>query len=98
MSLTSAALLQDETVRGRLFVASNGFPVFALLKAITRRFARQLSKGRVPLSNVIGRCCVVRLFARHPRTHRCKVVPRGSEGRKRDKPPRLKKIGCGGWI
>jgi hypothetical protein len=79
MSLISAALLQDETVHGRLFVASNGFPIFALLKAIARRFARQLSKGRVPLSNVIGRCCVVRLFARHDRIIRCKMFPRGSE-------------------
>ena len=78
MSLTSAALLQDETIRGRLFVASNDFPIFALLKAITRRFARQLSKGRVPLSNVIGRCCVVRLFARHDLRDRCKIFPRGS--------------------
>jgi hypothetical protein len=59
MNLTSAALLYDKTIRARLFVALNGSPIFALRKATTRRFARQLPKDHVPLSNVIGRCCVV---------------------------------------
>ena len=79
MSLMSAAPLQDETIRGRLFVALNGFPVFALLKAIACRFATQSSKDRVPWSNAIGRCCVVRLFARHLRIDQRRIVPRGSE-------------------
>jgi hypothetical protein len=79
MSLTRVALLRDETIRVRLSVALNGFPIFALPKAIARRFARQASKGRVPLSNVIGRRCVVRFFARHRWRLRCKIVPLGSE-------------------
>jgi hypothetical protein len=38
-----------------------------------------LSKGRVPLSNAIGRCCAVRLFPQHRRTTRCKTFPRRFE-------------------
>ena len=98
MSLTSAALLEDETIRARLFVALNGFPIFALLKATSRHFAKQVSKDRVPLSNVIDPCCVVELFARYRRIHQYKTCGCGSRERKRDKPPRLEKIGCGGWI
>ena len=48
MSLVIGTLLQDEIIRGRLFVASNGFPIFALPKAITRRFA-------IPMSKVLSR-------------------------------------------
>jgi hypothetical protein len=98
MSLTSAELVEDETIRARLFVALNGFPIFAPLKATTRHFAKQVSKDPAPLSNVIDPCCVVGPFARHRRIHQCKTCRCGSRERKRDKPPRLEKIGCGGWI
>src|SRR5262249_28599326 len=40
MSLTIAALRGDEMIRGRLFAASNDFPIFALLKATTLHFAK----------------------------------------------------------
>ena len=99
MSLTRGALLQDETIRGRLFVASNGFPVFALLKAIIRHFARRLSKGRARASIAIPQCCAVPLYARHPQTGRCKIFLRDFEERKRDRLPASgERIGCGGWI
>jgi hypothetical protein len=98
MSLTSAALLEDETILARLFVALNGFPIFAPLKATTLHFAKQVSKDRVPLSNLIDPCCVVVASTRHRRIHQCKICLRDFEEHKRDKPPRLEKIGCGGWI
>ena len=56
--MKSAALQVDEIIRGRLFVASNGFPVFAPLKVSTRHFAKSESKDHAALSNVIGRYCV----------------------------------------
>src|SRR5207302_1343049 len=98
MSLMSSAPLQDETIRGRLFVALNGFPVFALLKAIACRFATQSSKDRVPWSNAIGRCCVVRLFALHLLIDQRRIILFPYASRFRYKSPRMKEIGCGGWI
>ena len=59
MSLTSAELVEDETIRARLFVALNGFPIFAPLKATTRHFAKQVSRDRALSSNVIHPRCVV---------------------------------------
>ena len=72
-------------MHGRLFVVSNGFPMFALLKATTRHFAKQVSKGRAPLSNVIVPCCVVGAFAGHRGIHQRKICLQDFEERKRDK-------------
>src|SRR5439155_8914146 len=99
MSLASGALLQDEIILGRLFVASNGFPIFALPKAITRRFAIPTSKAHYALSILRSRHCVVRLFGRRHRTGRCRIFLRDSEERKRDRLPASgERFGCGGWI
>jgi hypothetical protein len=87
MSPTTAALRLDERTRGHLFVASTGFPVFALLKATTRHFAKPISKVPCLWSILTNQNCVERPFARHRQTDRCKIFARGSEERKRDNQP-----------
>ena len=96
MSLTSAELLEDETIRARLFVALNGFPIFAPLKATTRHFAKQVSKDRAPLSNVIAPCCVVGAFAGHRGIPQCKICLQDFEEHRRGKvPPSGEKLVAG---
>ena len=85
MSLKSAELLGDETIRARLFVALNDFPIFAPLKTTTRHFAKQVSKDRAPLSNVIVPCCVVGAFAGHRGIHQRKICLQDFEEHKPDK-------------
>ena len=85
MSLASTELLEDETIRARLFVALNGFPIFAHLKATTLHLAKQVSKDRAPLSNVIVPCCVVGAFAGHRGIHQRKICLQNFEECKRNK-------------
>src|ERR1041385_6886529 len=90
MLLTGVVLLSGETIRGRLSVASNCFPIFALPKAASHRFAKPMSK--VPSHESIWRPphYVDQSFVRHHQINRCKIFPRGSGLHKRDKPPRWK--------
>src|SRR5438477_341905 len=98
MSLMSAAPLQDETIRGRLFVALNGFTVFALLKAIACRFATQSSKDSVLFFNAIGRCCVVHLFPTRLSSDLVKFSLAILDDVNPINHREVKKFGCGGWI
>jgi hypothetical protein len=90
MLLMGVVLLSDETIRGRLSVASNCFPIFALPKAASHRFAKPMSK--IPSHESIWRPphYVDQSFVRHHQINRCKIFPRGSGLHKRDKPPRWK--------
>jgi hypothetical protein len=85
MSLTAAELRLDETVHGRLFVASNGFPIFALLKVTARHFAKPISKVPCPWSILTNQNCVERPFARHRPSSQRKICLQDFEERKRDK-------------
>ena len=99
MTPARGALLQDEIIRGRLFVASNGFPIFWRRSAATQRSAIQESRGRARASIAIPQCCAVPLYARHPQTGRRKIFRHDFEVRKRDRLPASgERFGCGGWI
>src|SRR6266576_1608598 len=74
MNLTTAVLRLDETTRCRLFVALNAFPVFALLKAITRHFTKPTAKVPCLWSTLTIQNCVGRPFAQHHQTDRCKIL------------------------
>jgi hypothetical protein len=74
MNLTTAVLRLDETTRCRLFVALNAFPVFALLKAITRHFAKPTAKVPYLWSILTIQNCVGRPFAQHRQTDRCRIL------------------------
>src|ERR1044071_6322046 len=97
MLLMGVVLLSDEAIRGRLSVASNCFPIFALPKAASHRFAKPMYK--VPSHESIWRPphYVDQSFVRHHQTNDVKfslvvldyinaINHRGG------------KFGCGGWI
>src|SRR5437868_11484198 len=81
-----------------LFVASAQAQIFERPTDSSLHSAILMSK--VPSRESIWnhRDCADQFFGRHPPTSQYKICPPDSGQHKRDKSPRMKEIGCGGWI
>src|SRR5437667_7995726 len=87
-----------DKIHSLLFVASVTAQVSEPMRDSSLHSAISISKVPSHESTWKHRRCAGQFVDQHHQKDRHKTSPRGSEGRKRDKPPRLKKIGCGGWI
>src|SRR5262245_39555178 len=87
-----------DKIRRLLFVALVTAQVFEHSRGSSLRFAISTSKALSRESVWIRRDCADQFFDGCHRTNRYRIFLRGFGSHKRDKSPRLKEIGCGGWI
>src|SRR5437899_2247514 len=98
MSLMSAAPLQDETIRGRLFVALNRSEEHTPELQSLRHLVCHFPLEKKTWYNAIGRCIFVLLFALHLQIDHRRILSFPTRRSSDLKSPRMKEIGCGGWI